>query len=84
MAKKRIITSKITLIGLLCDMESDRKNGKSNHKLSKYADGLYYNLILNEDKYEVEVMNEKSGEDHVRENYEFPINFEAELSITTE
>lgn len=78
----KVITDNLTLISILTDMESCRKNGITNHSCSIYRDMLNYNVKSDFELsvYHVEIYNTKIGEDNVDERYDVPFDFVATIS----
>lgn len=78
---KEILTDNITLCGILCEMESCRKNGITNHRVNVYRDLMNYSVKGNfEDNcYDCEIYNNRSGEEYYSESFSIPFDFEVEL-----
>jgi hypothetical protein len=76
---KDIITSDLTLIAILAELESCRLNGIGKHKIELYRDGFEYVVSKVEDEYHAEIMSKKTGDDARCDRYVFPIGFEAQI-----
>jgi len=77
--EKDVITSDLTLIAILAELESCQLNGIAKHKIEMYRDGFEYVVSKVENEYHAEIISRKTGDDARCDRYVFPIGFEAQI-----